>query len=82
MRWLLKLVARGWQEEGVAQGLVEELDWYVLVSALHSKEAAAVMDFVHRYGLGIDSGNALLMLLQQVLNIVMLYSSVLCVYIT
>eukprot|EP00281_Chroomonas_sp_CCMP1168_P015953 CAMPEP_0206216770 /NCGR_PEP_ID=MMETSP0047_2-20121206/2900_1 /ASSEMBLY_ACC=CAM_ASM_000192 /TAXON_ID=195065 /ORGANISM="Chroomonas mesostigmatica_cf, Strain CCMP1168" /LENGTH=256 /DNA_ID=CAMNT_0053639143 /DNA_START=101 /DNA_END=867 /DNA_ORIENTATION=+ len=53
------------QEEGVAQGLVEELDWDVLVSALHSKEAAAVMDFVHRYDLGIDRGNALLMLLQQ-----------------
>mmetsp|Transcript_18188 Transcript_18188/g.44657 ORF Transcript_18188/g.44657 Transcript_18188/m.44657 type:complete len:151 (+) Transcript_18188:227-679(+) len=46
------------QEEGVAQGLVEELDWDVLVSALHSKEAAAVMDFVHRYDLGIDRGNA------------------------
>lgn len=46
---------------------MEDVDWDVLVSALHSKEAAVVMDFVHRHGLGIQAGNALLHMLQQVI---------------
>lgn len=46
---------------------MEDFDWDVLVSALHSKEAAAVMDFVHRYALGMQAGNTLLRLLQEVM---------------
>ena len=61
-----RLTASAEQAQALDEELVEAVDWDNLLASLHSKEAAAVMDFVHRYGLGLKAGNALLQLLQQV----------------